>query len=73
MTAIDLFELSGSTISRRAVLGAALGGLVTLGISGCGREGSADVAEPDARSTDTTDLAGHALAGVPVEVWRDPG
>jgi hypothetical protein len=73
MPATDLFELSGSTTSRRTVLRAALGGLVTLGISACGREGSADSGATDTRSTGTTDLAGRALAGVPVEVWRDPG
>lgn len=73
MLTTDLSELSGSTTSRRSVLRAAFGGLVIVGISACGRGGSADSRATDTRSTGTTDLAGRALAGVPVEVWRDPG
>jgi hypothetical protein len=73
MHGTDLFELNGSATSRRALLSAALGGLVALGISACGGEGSADFDATDGRSTGTADPAGRALAGVPVEVWRDPG
>lgn len=73
MPTTDLFELSGSTTSRRAVLRAALGGLVALGISACGGETSVDSGSTGARTTGTTDLQRGALAGVSVEVWRDPG
>ena len=73
MSGTDLFELSGSATSRRAVLRAAFGGLVALGIGACGGGGSTDSDATDVGSTGTTDLAGSALAGAPVEVWRDPG
>lgn len=76
MAATDLFDLSAIKTSRRAVLGAALGGLVALGLSACGGESSDDSAAVDEvgdRATGAAGSEGSALAGVPVEVWRDPG
>lgn len=73
MAVTDLSDLSGTPKSRRAVLGAAFGGLVALGISACSGEGSDNSDAADSRSTGATDSEGSALAGVPVEVWRDPG
>lgn len=73
MAVADLSVLSGITTSRRAVLGAAFGGLVALSVSACGDEGSDNSDAADNRSTGAADSEGSALAGVPVEVWRDPG
>ena len=76
MAATDLSDLSSITTSRRAVLGAAFGGLVALGLSACAGESSDDSAAGDevgGRTTAAAGSEGSALAGVPVEVWRDPG
>ena len=70
VTSFDLHRVAARVLSRRTLIRSVVGGIVLTGLTACA-DSSAD---ESATSPDTEAGAGQgALAGEPVEVWRDPG
>jgi hypothetical protein len=59
-------------LTRRALLRAALGGVVAVGLTACGRSDD-DVAGAEVDGSDADAASSEALGGESIEVWRDPG